>query len=79
MADFNKTQLLSKLHLLCRLCPISCGRGTELSAVIFGQHPPKYRRGLGGASKVTPPKKREFQPLVLLVRDGMAIAAQQTE
>jgi hypothetical protein len=37
MAGFSKTQLLPTLHVcLCRLCPIFSG--TELSAVIFGQH-----------------------------------------
>jgi hypothetical protein len=37
MAGFSKTQLLPTLHVcVCRLCPMSLG--TELSAVIFGQH-----------------------------------------
>jgi hypothetical protein len=36
-ASFIKTQLLPTLHLcVCRLCPMSSG--TELSAVVFGQH-----------------------------------------
>jgi hypothetical protein len=37
MAGFSKTQLLLTVHIyLCRLCPMSSG--TELSAVVFGQH-----------------------------------------
>jgi hypothetical protein len=37
MDGFGKTQLLPTLHVhLCRLCPMSSG--TELSAVVFGQH-----------------------------------------
>jgi hypothetical protein len=45
--------------------------------------PPKYRRRVGNAYKVPPPKKGKFQPHFLLVGDGqnlwMANAALETE